>query len=165
LAVEATGDPTALVSGDIAKLENAVESSLIESFAQFCDPQVRTVIDVAFETFVVFDTTTRALQNRATTTKFRVVFTVKFNCQNCPQNAKLLTNDAAKRALSAVVNPLTATVSHETSTADRKLSTTRVGNTCYCDVNSVANRPPSETEVRNNWILCTVYRDSAEGMS
>jgi hypothetical protein len=48
LELEATGDPETITTDDISVLENVVESSLTDVFARFCDPQARTIFDVAF---------------------------------------------------------------------------------------------------------------------
>lgn len=135
LELEATGDTEAITSYYKRSLEKVVNSSMIDVFASFCDPQGRTIVDVAFDGIRV--ATALDLQDRSlssgTVQKFRILLNVKFTCRSCSEDAKLFTSGTVKRNLA-------------TTTYGSSPSVSYIGDVCLCNATE-EERPPTETEV------------------
>ena len=114
-----------------SSIESAIKESLTDLLAKFCNRESRTITAVSFLAALV--------ESDCSLTEY--FFSVDFTCQGCPSNMKLLSNITSSRALAGWISEL----GYGT---DRRLSSS--GDTCFCDVNSVDELGPRESEVSRN---------------
>ena len=116
-----------------ADISNAFQFSMNELLTTFCNSEYRTVTGVSF---IGKDGTYDS-------------FAVRFTCQGCADGSQLL--DVSRRRTRALI-PSTTKIGDENV---RILP--EANGKCYCDVDAVASRRPTEMEVRLHLFLLT-YR-------
>lgn len=143
LIIQAQGDPEAFPADDITALEDAIEATLNELYSRFCDPEVRTVIEVTFAGFGVLPNDTSAGRNLQFETDdeslrpyldFFLFFQIVFQCRGCPVDAGLFGDDASRRHLEYVSSSSEHKFSSQTNQR-RQLPVN--GDQCFCDTDVV----------------------------
>jgi hypothetical protein len=132
LVIEVEGDTYAVADSAISTLEETLQETLVGLFSEFCDPEVRNVLDVQFDRFGLVQS--GRLQSNSMS--FLLSFTIVFSCRGCPSDASLFGNDDPRRLLLSNDKARGASARHLQSNGD----------SCFCDVNVVAARPPTGTE-------------------